>query len=209
MRIKLGSLRRLIREALQQEDVAIVVLGDQRNAHIIAYSVSGLDKLLSGESVGKNNGVIAGLWGSRQARLGPCNDAAVVKKSASGMKGWGTKVYLAALNHFGSLTSDRESVSDSALGMWRSLVSKGFVEGTEFDDIELPWTEPEEDDCKLHQKNPVLNSSYQLKGSLPSEVVEALKRGEQHMNDLSGRGPTDKVNKLLKDGFNSLFLSVY
>ena len=116
---------------------------------------------------------------------------------------------MAAIDYFESMTSDRESVSDSARGLWKSLVSKGIVAGEEFDDIELPWTEPEEDDCKLHQKEPILNSSYRLKSSLPSDVVDALEKGRQHMTDLSSRGLSDKAAKVLKDGFNSLFLAKY
>lgn len=126
------------------------------------------------------------------------------------MKGWGTKVYLAAIDFFGSLAPDRESVSDSALGMWKSLVSKGFVVGEEFDDIEMPWTEPEEDDCKLHNKNPgTLNNSYKLQSGLPSEILEAVEKGRRHMTELGSRGLSDKAAKVLKDGFNSLFLAKY
>lgn len=209
LRMSLGSLRRLIRESLSGEDIAITIFGDQRNAYIVAYKISELESFLTTDKPGKNNCVVAGVWGSRQARLGPCYDAAVVKKSASSIKGWGTKVYLAALDFFGTMTSDRESVSDSAVGMWKSLVGKGLVSGEEFDDIEMPWTEPEEDDCKVHQKNFVLNSAYKLKSGLPSDVLDSLKKGRQHMGDLGNRGLVEKSNKILKDGFNSLFLAVY
>jgi hypothetical protein len=209
VRLVLG--RRLVVEAAEGDDMAIYVLGGKDNGVVVAYRMGELEAALEGEGQHPYAGVEAGGMAGKQFRLGPCNDSAVVGKSASNVKGWGTRVYLAAMEHFGSLAPDRSSVSPSAVGMWKSLKKNGWVKGDEFDDIEDAWTPPEEDDCKVHPQadKAFLNYSYRLAKALPSDVSAAMERGQRHMEELKGKGVGDKAMARLKSGFLSLFTNKY
>jgi len=96
---------------------------------------------------------------------GPCNGAMHVVGSASRVRGggWGTAVYMAALEQFGELGPDRHSISPSAEGLWKSLDRREEVGRHPYDDIKDPRTPDPNDDCDVRRGRSVqVNSSYRL-----------------------------------------------
>ena len=153
-------------------------------------------------------GVIAGLTLKRSDEYGDCNGAWQVSTAVSIKKGWGTKVYLAAFEWLRNISSDRESVSSSAEGMWKSLARKGILEPEPFDNWKDPQTPPTSDDCKVFpSRDPALTSSFNLKGSVPPEVLQLLDAGDEHLRSLGSSG--SNAMRLLRVGIGNLFENVY
>lgn len=96
---------------------------------------------------------------------GPCNGAMHVEGSASRIRGggWGTAVYMAALDEFGEVGPDRASVSPSAEALWKSLDRRDEVGRHPYDDIRDPKTPDPNDDCSVRRGRDIqVNSSYRL-----------------------------------------------
>jgi hypothetical protein len=219
MRITEGQLRRIIREELEgSDDRAIVVLGSTfaGPVYVVAYDRRELERAIERERArnpiapdpGDYFGVIAGLTLKRNDEYGECNGAWRVTTAASNERGWGTKVYLAAFEWLRNISSDRTSVSTSAETLWKSLARKGIVEPEPFDDRKNPQTPPTSDDCKVFpSRDPVLNSSFRLKGSIPSEVSQLLDDGSEHLSSFGSMRPD--AEKLLRVGIGNLFVNLY
>jgi hypothetical protein len=213
MRITEGQLRRIIREELESDRYAIVVLGNTSAgpAQVIAYDKEELEGAADeGFDGGFDDyfGVIAGLTLKRSDEYGDCNGAWQVSTAVSIKKGWGTKVYLAAFEWLRNISSDRESVSSSAEGMWKSLSRKGILEPEPFDNWKDPQTPPTSDDCKVFpSRDPALNSSFKLNGSIPPEILQLLDAGDEHLRSLGAEG--SNATRLLRVGIGNLFENVY
>jgi hypothetical protein len=214
-------LRRIIREQLESDRRAIVVLGNTSTGpvYVVAYDKDVLERKLRGETPWDNYesgtkdyyGVIAGLSLKKTDEYGECNGAWQVSTSVSNEKGWGTKVYLAAFEWLRNISSDRYSVSAAAEGMWKSLARSGVIEPEPFDDYRDPKTPPTSDDCRVFKlRDPVLNSSFKLVGSIPSEVSQLIKAGEDHLDEFSRAGVGKLAMQMaLRTGLGDLFINVY
>jgi len=227
MRITESRLRQLIREDLNggSDLVGIAAFSDARTeeACFIAYKIAELEAVVQDPNVvvegspGEYYGVIAGvILSPPNARAreghdrGPCNGSWTVDVSASSQKGWGTKVYLAALDHLKIISSDRSSVSPSAEAMWKKLARYGFVEQGQFDDIVDPQTPPKSDDCQVFKaRDPALNSSWKLIGVIPADIKSLMSGGEDHLHMLKQKGLREKAEIALYVGFSSLFDDSY
>ena len=213
MKLTEGQLRRIIKEELESDRYAIVVIGNTSTGpvEVIAYDKEELEAAADTDEEGGFDdyfGVIAGLTLKRSEEYGDCNGAWQVSTAASSKKGWGTKVYLAAFEWLRNISSDRESVSSSAEGMWKSLARNGIVEPEPFDNWKDPQTPPTSDDCKVFpSRDPALNSSFKLKGSVPPEVLQLLDAGDEHLRSLGASG--SKAMRLLRVGIGNLFENVY
>lgn len=81
-------------------------------------------------------------------------------------KGYGPLMYDIAMAIAGGIMSDRESVSNSAKGVWsKYLNNRSDVEAKQLDDYENPSTETKEDDASVYSGDPMtadnpLNYAY-------------------------------------------------
>ena len=220
MRITESQLRRIIREALSSDKVAIATLGNTSTGpvYVVAYRPDELEAVLNGEDDEgvQYNGVIAGVGfrkggGAHIKRVGECNGAWHVASAASRERGRGTQVYLAALDFLRNISSDRFSVTPEAEGMWRKLARYNFVEREEFDDIKNPKTPPTSDDCRVFPaRDPALNSSWRITGEIPSDVKDLVDLGYRHLHELDTfGGQRQEAEQLLGLGFGELFQQLY
>jgi len=220
VRITEGQLRRIIREELSFDKVAIAVLGNTSTGpvYVVAYRPDELEAVLNGEdneSI-QYNSVIAGVGfrkggGAHIKRVGECNGAWHVASAASSERGRGTQVYLAALDFLRNISSDRFSVTPEAERVWKKLARYDFVEREEFDDIKNPKTPPTSDDCRVFPaRDPALNSSWRVKGEIPSDVKDLVDLGDRHLRELDTfGGQRQEAENLLGLGFGELFQHLY
>ena len=218
MLITEGKLRLIIREELsasvKQTAIAVFDNPQTHSTCCIAYEIDALEASIQDSNVDGERirdewyGVIAGisLGASAPWINGHCNGAWSVKMSASSQKGWGTKVYLAALDHLKIISSDRWSVSPPAEAMWKKLARFGFVEQEQFDDIIDPQTPPKSDDCQVFKKRDrALDSSWKLTGAIPADVKSLMAAGDDHLHALEQKGLRDKAERALYAGFSNIF----
>jgi hypothetical protein len=190
MRITQRHLRRLIREMLESDapelrGPAISVIPWGSRTFVIAYDAELLlsrMQELAGMGINTPNQYVTSWFapdfsrdpemiysgvavGTPTAAEGPCNGAMHVEGSASRIRraGWGTAVYMAALDQFGEVGPDRHSVSPSAESQWKSLDRREEVGRHPYDDIKAPRTPDPNDDCTVQRGRDVqVNSSYRL-----------------------------------------------
>lgn len=220
MRITETRLRRIIREEIESghNDRVIVALGNTSTGpvYVIAYDPSELERDidLARQGIDFDNaqyhGIVAGVAFKRSGEYGECNGSWHVTSSVSQEKGWGTRVYLAALDFLRNISSDRVSVTASAEAMWKKLARYGFVEREEFDNIKSPQTPPESDDCRVFPtRDQALNSSWRIVGGIPSDVKSLVAAGDHHLRELGRVGRREEAEILLRHGFGDLFINVY
>ena len=220
-------VRKLVNEMINEsndppppENLGIVTFKYSFHSKLtVIYSIPALDWSLSrlfGTSVPKPNPddlVISGVqWGKPNGEGGPCNYAYVVRRSATAFKDWGRKAYLAALAAAGEMGPDRDIVKPGAIKAWQRIIDAGYVEAHPYDDIKNPQTPPLEDDCDLHPDMPILNASYNLKGSIPSDISEMQERGRRHFEILEthgGKEVVDMARKLIGIEYDTIFRKKY
>ena len=216
-----SKLRQLIKEAITTADsrraIAIFRMSSIGGICVIAYDIDELESIARGtysHPLGDYNGVIAGVVlsdgkGHRQfegANVGECHGSFQVQRAASNEKGWGIKVYLAALDYLEVIASDRFSVTPAAEGVWKKLANYGFVEQEPFDDIRDPQTPPTRDDCQMHTgRDPALNSAWRITGPIPADVKSLMAVGEEHRDELEQARLYSIAVRCLCSGFKKLF----
>jgi len=213
-----GQLRRMVREELESAsgDYAIATLGNTSTGpvYVIAYDTNKLEASLRTEREGgaatDYNGVIAGVTLKRSGEHGECNGSWHVTSSASNERGWGTRVYLAALDFLRNISSDRISVTPAAENLWKKLGKSQFVYREEFDDIKNPKTPPESDDCRMFlARDPILNSSIRLDGSIPNDVKDLVDIGDHHFRELGRNYMRHEAEMHLRRSYGELFVNMY
>lgn len=215
MKITESKLRQLIKEIINTADSerAIAVFGmDAINGVcLVAYDIDRLESVVRSSHQlrrGDYNGVFAGVALSRVAKhiVGECNGSFQVQMAASYEKGWGIKVYLAALDYLKVIASDRFSVTPAAEGVWKKLANYGFVEQEPFDDIDDPQTPPTSDDCHIFRgRDPALNAAWRITGPVPAEIKSLMAAGEEHLNGLEQVGLRSRAERALSLGFMQTF----
>lgn len=117
-------------------------------------------------------------------------------------KGYGPLLYDIVMAMEDGLTPDRNSVSDTAAGVWDYYKNKRQdVEAKPFDDIDDPLTPPKVDDAELHLggKNSSLNYAYFIDKS--PAVGALLSNHESIMKKLRGKmSKLDFENALMVAG---------
>lgn len=207
-----SKLRKLIREELSSERNAIIFPKVDKYFRVIAYNIDELEQSMQ-EKYPSNDyrGVIAGVvFKPPDGSYGRCNDTWHVATAASNVKGWGTKVYTAALTRLDSISSDRTEVTPKAERLWMKLNSLEYISPEPFDNIARPQTPPPDDDCKTFPKrDPAINHSYRLSKSVPSEVLDLIEAGERHMEELRDKDAMDRSVRALMTGYSILFSRHY
>jgi hypothetical protein len=190
----------------------------------VIYSVPSMDWTLSRlfktkvQKPAFDDLVIAGVeWGKPGGALesgevgdGPCNNSYVVRRSVTSFPGWGRKAYIAAVDAAAELGPDRGVVKPGAEKAWAAI--SGNLEAHPYDDVNNPQTPEPEDDCTIHTGRPILNASYSINGSPPSDISVMLKNGSRHFEMLQKHGGEEIVNmakKVLKIEFDSIFREKY
>ena len=191
----------------------------------VIYSIPAMDWSLSrlfGTRVQKptpDDLVIAGVeWGKPSEVIksidwdgdGPCNYAYVVRRTVTSFPGWGRKAYIAAVSSAGELGPDRGVVKDPAEKAWKAIA--GNLEAHPYDDLEKPQTPDPDDDCRIHHGRPILNASYSINGSTPSDITKMLQDGSAHFGMLEkhgGKKIVDMAMKVLKIEFDTIFREKY
>ena len=186
MRIRLGELRRIIRESIDVgKDLAVAVEEAPRGFKATVYDpvvFEGLvldspDVLIAPPGALKNC-VIGRVQVIKP--LDPCWDA----MSVASIAGPGKLMYgvAYALSPTGLLISDRDSMTDDAVSAWRRMAVKSTRNRKKLDDIFAPQTPEPEDDCTL-LADEFLNYAYESEGwemetfnSLKSEHERLVKR---------------------------------
>jgi len=213
-----SELRRMIKESINIDDsrraIATFHMASAGGTCVVAYDIDALESVVRGTYYHTHrnyNGVISGViltYADRHS--GECNGSFHVRRAASNEKGWGTRVYLAALDYLEIIAADRFSVSPSAEGMWKSLARYGFVQQEPFDDIHNPQTPPTGDDCQVHDdRDPALNAAWRVTGPIPADVKSLMAAGDEHLDALEQEGLRSTATRALGNGFKLLFDTKY
>lgn len=107
---------------------------------------------------------------------------------------------------------DRDAVKSGAAKAWRYLASTGLLIAHPYDDIKNPQTPQPEDDCEMHAGSPVLNASYELNGSPPTDILEMQANGARHFSTLEKHGGAEIISmakKVIGIEFDTIFRSKY
>ena len=233
MKITHRQLRQIIREVIYHDTVsgpAISIIPSGASNFVIAYDssmlVSEIDRLNSLGVTSPNeyqiysysperyyplDMIYSGVVVEEDDSRGPCNGAKHVSAAASRIakQGWGTVVYLAALDELGPIGPDRGSIKPGAEALWRSFERRNDIIRTPYDDISNPKTPDPRDDCKvLYMKDVYVNSSYQPIDEIDAPGVKDMRAmGIQVEVQLSDRWPL--ASRVLMKVFNEVFQSVY
>ena len=191
-------LRHLIREQLATSsltDAGAIAVFEPFDSHIafVAYDLDSLDAALAGEI--KKPVVHAALY-VYDWRDPECNSAYQVSLAgaATPRGGWGTLVYLAAMDQLGALYPDRHSLSPSAQAAWKSMARRGLIAGTPLPPD--PCLGDPVDGIRGYRDG-ALNMSYSLAGPTPDPVTGLLQRGSDHMAYVAANGDLEESHRLL------------
>lgn len=181
MKIRLGALRRVIREALLTEAAKDVVAAGELALFVdtqngvrtyLLYDPVELAKQLSGTRAAEPvYGVVMVNMFSDHPQWG----AKEIEFSAA-QGGYGPMMYDIAMADVGGLTPDRESVSRDAKGIWNFYKnSRPDVEKKQIDDWQKPLTATPDDDGERHSKKPgnPLDYAYFLKSGPDVSTLKA------------------------------------
>jgi len=206
MKIRLGELRRLIREALRGEDLALYVWRHPSYIKLVLYSPAELLALDWNDRFELPKDVIKG-YASFHQTDNPCNDAWEVS-SVAGI-GYGKVLYGLgyALVPSGRLMPDRGYSSKRARDAWTK--SAGKMKSFPLDNVWNPQTLDPSDDCELQVPGvkgepSVLDYAYEGPKVDPGPMVMIHKRSvEELMEILNSIGgeytDSEDVEKVLGD----------
>jgi len=172
MKIRLGELRKIIREAVGVgEGLAALVTEDLGGFKATVYYSVPVEKMFrksSGDVIHQSPELMAKLVANVVGRvqviepMEPCWDAMMVASIAGPGKLMYGVAY--ALSPSGLLISDRDSMTSQAVAAWRNMAAKGTRGKKKLDDINPPHETPEpEDDCVLRPEG-FLNYAYEAEG---------------------------------------------
>jgi len=206
MKIRMGELRKLIREAVGGERLALYTRRRSSSIKVVLYSPADLLALDWGKKFKLPTEVLRGFASFHKAE-DPCNGAWEVEAIAG--IGYGKILYGLgyALVPGGRLMPDRNFTSKRAKGAW--MKSLGKVRGFPLDDVNDPQTKDPNDDCtvrvpvKKGGPDPVLDMAYEGPAVDPGpmqqvhrETVEELMR---ILNDGGESMNLDEVAGVLND----------
>lgn len=135
-------------------------------------------------------GLIVGFISLSVPADGVCYNAKEVLGSAA-EKGYGPLMYDIAMSYTDQMMSDRNSVSQSASGIWKHYKNKrSDVKKLPFDDIDQPQTPPEEDDCKVFPGRDELNYAYSSKSNV--NISGLVKNHQDFMKEFSEQMDLDE-----------------
>jgi hypothetical protein len=188
MRMRIGELRRLIREALVGGERLALCVRERYGSQIevVLYSSEGVERNLGEVVAGveSRRGVAGVLRGMATYELGsePCHGAWSVTQVAG--PGYGRILYGLGYNLTPEhrLMPDRDYTSARAGRAWAGAAGKR-LRGLPLDDIEDPATPDPSDDCTVKVPrseggpDPVLDVAYEG-GELPVGEIEAM--GAEH-----------------------------
>ena len=206
MKIRLGELRRLIREALEGEELALYIWRYPSHVKVVLYSPSELLGLDWENTFEIPKSVVKGYAAFRQTD-NPCNDAWEVS-SIAGI-GFGKLLYGLgyALVPGGRLMPDRHFSSRRAKDAWTK--SAGKMKGLPLDDVNSPKTKDPNDDCEVQVPtgkggpDPVLDVAYEGPKVDPSPMVrvheETIDKLTKIYNDLGDEMTREEVETLLDE----------
>ena len=210
MRITEAKLRHVIREVLEAEGTparwgpAISVISARAGEYVIAYDgdrlvqevqravsmgittpdqiirFTSLDRLFP-DRIYPLDVILSGIQVD-SAYPGPCNGAKQIVGAASRVQGagWGSLVYMAAIDEFGQLGADRSSVSVPAERTWQSLDRRDDLGRHPYDDINDPKTPDPYDDCAVHKgRSEQVNSSFYFVEDMPGNISMMRERGNE------------------------------
>ena len=175
MKIRLGDLRRIIREAadgasLNTDELAAMLIEEDSGARVVVYHPVPVENMmrklpgdvitLSPDLMGKLKSYVVG-WVKVVKPTDPCWDAMMIASIA----GPGKLMYGIgyALSPSSLLISDRDSMTNVAVSAWRNMSTKGTRGKKKLDDVDAPSTPEPVDDCKV-LKDDFLNYAYEAQG---------------------------------------------
>lgn len=175
MKIRLGDLRRIIRETagslqLNTDELAAMLAEDERGARVVVYHPIPIENMMrkfpgdvvdrSPELTAKVKKYVVG-WVQVMKPEDPCWNAMMIASIA----GPGKLMYGIgyALSPSGLLISDRDSMTSVAVSAWRNMSAKGTRGKKKLDDVNAPSTPEPVDDCKV-LKDDFLNYAYEAQG---------------------------------------------
>ena len=186
LRLRLGELRRIIREvaAGPGDGVAALVTRDGRGGFkATVYDPIGLEDVLLGDPHGSLSGCIVGrihIVEPHEPCWGAMRVASVVGPGRL-MYGLGY-----ALSPSGLLISDRESMTPKAVDAWRAMSAKGERGRRRLDDIDAPKTRDPRDDCTLRREE-FLNYAYEETGE-EDDMLLSMQGEHERLMDRVTRG---------------------
>ena len=214
MKMRLGELRRLIREAVGGERLALCVSETSDRIKIVLYSPA--EVLAPGADVGKLTDSAAlrsavrgyAVFKRPKESLGPCNDAWYV--SAIAGVGYGADLYGFgySLVPSGRVMPDRIYSAPRAVNAWTKAGKKTDPEGNPvlrklpLDDIDEPVTPDPEDDCTLQVPrtrggpDPILDIAYEG-GAAAKDPTPYVRVHEEVLDRLPDDVPGDRFEAAL------------
>ena len=197
MKIRLGDLRRIIREAVGEgEGLAAYVTEEHGGFKATVYNSAAVENLLR-KSLGYiDDETMAKLKRYTVGRvqvlkpMDPCWDAMMIASIAGPGKLMYGVAY--ALSPSGLLISDRDSMTSDALSAWKRMAAKADRGKKELDDVNEPATPDPYDDCELRPEE-FLNHAYEAQGW---EKVELRSMQEEHERLMKTLTATGKLTRL-------------
>lgn len=197
MRIRLGDLRRIIREAAAVgKDLAVLVDETSNGFKATVYDPVVLEDLALDSPKVFSDGPTA-LKACIVGRVQvvkpeePCWNAMKIASIAGPGKLMYGLAY--ALSPSGLLISDRESMTAPAISAWRNMSAKGGRGRKKLDNIAAPATPEREDDCAMRPEE-FLNYAYESEG-WEGETLRTLQdEHERLVKRLTSGGDLSQTN---------------
>jgi|688.fasta_scaffold01425_4 hypothetical protein len=222
MKIRLGELRRIIREAaeaaqLNTDELAAMLTENDGGAKVVVYHpvpIENMMRKLPGDVVDRSPELMAKLkeymvgWVQVVKPKDPCWDAMMIASIA----GPGKLMYgiAYALSPSGLLISDRDSMTDVAVSAWRNMSTKGNRDKKKLDNVSEPATPEPNDDCVLRPEE-FLNYAYGAEG-WEMGVLETMHDNHEVMIARATKGgilTREEVEKVLTEAGLSYWRTRY